>query len=586
MLPLLSEWLMAGGCRTFTIDGETLDLQDVVVEIFRNAFDPEFPHYWAEPRPDKPTQRAVEAALVADSLWRLGDPLLHRLTSRERSNIQKWLASCTVLPERTNNHAWFHCLNQSARLRLSERWPEFSGDEQWMLEDLKALDALFVPGNDGWYSDSPLIPIYDYYNFWTFGNFPLLWSRMIGERYPEWNEKLLSRARLFLEKVPYFFAPDGSHPWFGRSLIYRWALLSPMLLGYQQGVWPHSPGLLRRIVRLNLEFYSKIGSFDAELGKLRETLSAQGTPAVREDYIDNGHPYWSELGMMMYSIPEDAPFWTDPEEPLPAERADFSVRFEGPRMLVTGTRASGQIRWMQACAAPKFLSYRDKYTKFVASSHFPFNILDDEEHAPWDAALVFRDRGTGRSAGRVGVVHGELLEDGVQTRWWTELEGTRIEVLSRVRLIGEFEERIHTIVSFTSLEEMKVDVLEGSHALGIREGEVFGDHRLGAWRYLHSPHSGYAIATRSLAGYERLHAVEWFDEGRTRVNIIHPRMVVNSLEGQLGGPATFASLHYASPRPLEPEEILRRGEELVSVWRAREPARNRKPTNNNITQCR
>ncbi|MBW3553174.1 MAG: DUF2264 domain-containing protein, partial [Gemmatimonadetes bacterium] len=549
--------------------------QEVVAEIFRNAFDPDFPHYWGEGRSDKPGQRAVEAALVADALWRLRDPLLDRLTSRERANVQEWLASCTVLPERTNNHAWFHCLNQSARLRLSERWPEFSGDEEWMLADLEALDALFIPGNDGWYSDSPKIPIYDYYNFWTFGNFPLLWSRMIGERYPEWNHTFLSRARLFLEKVPYFFAPDGSHPWFGRSLVYRWALLAPMLLGYRQGVWPHSAGLLRRIVRLNLEFYTKIGAFDPELGKLRETLSAWGTPAVREGYIDNGHPYWSTLGMMMYDIPEGDPFWTEPEEPLPVERGDFSVRFEGPRMLLTGTRASGQIRWMQARAAPKFPSYRDKYTKFVASTHFPFNILDDEEHAPWDAALVFRNPATGRSAGRVGVLHGELLEDGVRTRWWTDLGGKRIEVLSRVRLIGEFDERVHTILSPVPPEGIEVEALEGSHALGLREGEAYEDHHSGAWRYLRSRRSGHAVATWSLTGYDRLSAVEWFDESRnTRVNIIHPRMVVNSLEGRLGGPTTLASLHYASPRPIELEVLLRRGEELAAGWRARplEPA--------------
>ena len=52
----------------------------------------------------------------------------------------------------------------------------------------------------------PTIPIYDFYNFWTFGNFPLIWSGIIGERYPEWEGKFRERARLFLQKAPYFFA--------------------------------------------------------------------------------------------------------------------------------------------------------------------------------------------------------------------------------------------------------------------------------------------------------------------------------------------------------------------------------------------
>ena len=37
------------------------------------------------------------------------------LTPAERANVNRWLASCTVIPERTNNHAWFTATNQAAR---------------------------------------------------------------------------------------------------------------------------------------------------------------------------------------------------------------------------------------------------------------------------------------------------------------------------------------------------------------------------------------------------------------------------------------------------------------------------------------
>ncbi|HET8654020.1 MAG TPA: DUF2264 domain-containing protein [Longimicrobiaceae bacterium] len=566
ILPLLSEWLAAEKPATVEVDGEEVDLRDVAVQIFRNAFDPAFPHYWGEPPPDRKTQRSVEAALVADALWRMREPLLERLSSRERSNVQRWLASCTRVPERDNNHAWFHCINQSARLRLSERWPEFEGDEAWMRADLEALDALYGSGGDGWYSDSPKIPIYDFYNFWTFGNFPLLWTGIAGERYPEWQAKFRDRARLFLETAPYFYAPDGSQPWFGRSLLYRWAALSPLLLGYRQGAWPHSPGLLRRIVRTSLDYHWRLGAFDPDAEKLRETFSATGTPAVRDTYIDNGSPYWATLGMLMYSIPASDPFWTAPEEPLPVERGDYRVRFEGPRMMVLGTRASGQVRWIQARAQPKFWYYRDLYTKFVASSHFPFNVVRDRNRAPWDAALLFRNRATGNMAGRVGVIDGELLEDGVRTRWFTELDGRRIEVLTRVRLSGEFEGREHVLLEPGALRGLEVELLEGSHALGL-EDERYENRSEGGWRLLRSPRSGHAVATRSLAGYEALDASEWFDEDRDRrVNLVYPRQVVNTLAARAGSAPRFASLHYASPRPLAWKEIRRRGEELAAGW--------------------
>lgn len=567
ILPLLGEWLGAGKPKWLKVDGETVDLEEVAVDIFRNAFDPDFPHFWGKPPADKKTQRSVEAALVADGLWRMRERVVGRLTSRERTNIQEWLASCTSVPERDNNHAWFHCINQSARLRLSERWPEFRGDEAWMLADLKALDALFVPGQDGWYSDSPTIPIYDFYNFWTFGNFPLIWSGIIGERYPEWDAKFKERARLFLEKAPYFFGADGSQPWFGRSLLYRWAALSPLLLGYRQGVWPHSPGLLRRIVRANLEYHWKLGAFDPVTQKLRETFSAEGTPAVRDFYIDNGSPYWATLGMLMYQIPASDPFWTAPEEPLPVEKGDFEIRFEGPRMKVLGRRETGEVRWIQARAQPKSWRYRDHYTKFVASSHFPFNIIASEDRAPWDAALVFRDRATGRMVGRVGVLDGELTDDGVRTHWFTELAGRRIEVLTRVRIRDEFEGRFHTVLNPEALSGLDLDLLEGSHALGLGEGEVADTRLEGDSGILRSPRTGFVVASWRLAGYESVTVHESFEEsGNTRVNMVHPRGATLTLTSKLPGPTGLASLHYAGARPLPAAELSRRARALASEW--------------------
>ena len=102
---------------------------------------------------------------------------------------------------------------------------------------------------------------------------------------------------------PYFFGANGSHVLYGRSLIYRWALLLPLIEAYEQGLWPHSPGLLRRIVRLSLQFHQGIGSYDAESGKLRETYSAQGSTALREFYVDNGHPYWCMPAFSFLALP-------------------------------------------------------------------------------------------------------------------------------------------------------------------------------------------------------------------------------------------------------------------------------------------
>ncbi|MDQ3605550.1 MAG: hypothetical protein M3418_05090, partial [Gemmatimonadota bacterium] len=86
---------------------------------------------------------------------------------------------------------------------------------------------------------------------------------------------------------------------------------------------------------------------------------------------------------------------------------------------------------------------------------------------------------------------------------------------------------------------------------------------------IRSRRSGHCLVTWKLAGYHQLSAAEWFEETkRARVNIIYPRMAVNTLIGRLPAQGEFASLHYASPRPMELEAILRRGGELAAGRRA------------------
>jgi hypothetical protein len=574
MLPALAEYVAAR--PQAQVDG--VDLDALLLSVYRTAFDPKHEHYWGEPPTDKPTQRTVESSLVAIALARLGPEFAAKLSAQERANVNRWLASCTVVPERTNNHAWFTAVNQAARLRLGRTFPEFQGDEGWMLDDLKAMDALAANAADGWYSDDPELTVYDYYNFWTFGNFPLFWSRIAGEFYPDWNAKLRTRAREFLHNTPYFFAADGAVPLFGRSLLYRWALLSPLVLGYEQELWPHSPGLLRRIMRKNLDWWWRMGAYDGKLGKLRETLSPEGTPEVTEGYMDNGHPYWAMQAFTFFSIPPTDPLWTAPEERLPVEIADYTVSIAGPKMIVAGTRASGQVRWLQALNTPRRDYYRDKYNKFAWSSSFPFNVMQsDKNHAPWDQALVLRDTATGVCACRVFPDEGELLEDGVRTTWSTKIGKRMVKVVSTVRLAGEFEHRSH-LLSFQAAPageppgQQTIEALEGSYPLGLAEDEEARREQGPGWVAIRSARSGKLLVCWKVSGHEAIEVLHGFSpENRARVNLVYPRMAVISLSRRLdlaGADAlTLASLHYASPNPMRLAQIQSRAQELIQRWK-------------------
>ena len=555
MLPAMAEYVAAGrDPKSFKVRGDEMPLSDLLLATFRHAFDTAHEHYWAEPPTNKPTQRTVESALVAIALHRLGPEFVGRLTPQERSNVNKWMAACTIVPERENNHAWFTATNQACRLELSRSFPEFKGDEEWMVADLKAMDALAPVGDDGWYSDSPTLPLFDIYNFWTFGNFPLFWSRIIGHRYEKWDTIFKGRVRQFLQKMPYFFAPDGSFPLFGRSLPYRWAIVSPMLLGYEMKLWPHSPGLLRKIVRTHIQWWWDIGAYDEQLGKLRESLTPHGTMAATDPYIDNGHPYWTMLSYTLFSIPKDDPFWTAPEEPLPVEKDDYVVRFEAPRMLLTGTKSSGQVKWLQARNVPKREPYRDKYTKLVCSSHFPFNTMKEKDYAPWDQAVVFRDA-EGKCATRLAVTDGKLLEDGVETTWTTKLGNKTVSVTTQVRLAEEFEFRKHTVQADPAALA-GWQLVEGSHALPLADDETPHAVNGSSWIAIRN-RQDYAVASWRLRGHAASHLASGFDpQQQTRVNIIHPKSAVIGHAGPLNA-LVFTSLYYASPKP-RPMEALRK----------------------------
>ncbi len=536
MLPAIAAWVASGRLpKAVTVDGRNIDLLHVLRDTFRNAMNPLHRDYWGA-SPDKQQQRQVEASIVAWALWLVADQVLPLLTSEERSNIQAWLASCTKVPVRSNNWAWFTAVNHAARLALSARWKEFSGDEKEMMADLSFLDTLAAPGDDGWYSDSKGEAVYDYYNFWVFASHFLYWNKMVGARYPDWAAKFSPRLKAFLQKAPNFFGANGSHVLFGRSLIYRWGVLTPLVLAAEQNLWPHSGGMLRRLVRKNMDALWAMGAYDSQRGKLRETLSPDGTRAVCESYIDNGHPYWGMQAFALFLIPKNASFWRDKERPLPVEQRSFRVRFEGLKMELRGYQKSGEVRWSHGVNGHHEASYRDKYTKLSYSSHFPFCIVTEKDRCAVDAALVFRDTSTGAMAGRAGIVKAELTSEGIDRVWWAVLGGRRIDVRSVILFQGEAERHRHEVNAAAGVE-----VIEGSFALGLRRGEVFEQEELNGGIVLRGEH---VVSGRKVRGFQSVKVEE--QEG---TNIVHARVAIVTLSGIApGGISVWESEFFARPR--------------------------------------
>ena len=61
MLPAMADFVATGQ----PVRVGLVDLAEVILSIYRTAFDPKHPDYWGEPTGNKPTQRTVESSLVA-----------------------------------------------------------------------------------------------------------------------------------------------------------------------------------------------------------------------------------------------------------------------------------------------------------------------------------------------------------------------------------------------------------------------------------------------------------------------------------------------------------------------------------------
>ena len=529
--------------KSVEVEGVEYRLEDILHSALSHGTDPRDKDFWRYASPGHSDQRQVESSIVAFSLWLAGDRLLDRFTPQERKNIQDWLASCTKIEVRRNNWALFTAVNHAARLALAERWPEFSGDESFFRADLESIDRMYA--GDGWYHDSLEGAEYDYYNFWVFASHTLYWDMLVGERFPDLREKFRNRLKQFLETVPYLFGANGSHILYGRSLIYRWATLTPLVLSYRLGLWPLSTGLLRRICNTNLSFLWQAGAWDEENGCLRESLTPHSSREICESYINNGHPYWGMQAFFTAGFPHDDPFWNAPEEPLPVETADFRKIIPAAGILLQGHKQSGQVEMWQARSSGH---YPNKYYNFSYSSHFPFNVGQAEGQVPPDCSLAFSGR-HGAYGRRSGPYAGAIVsESEISWQWKTTVGQAEVEADSRVFIDGELQWRVHK-VSFGGKERLTAS--ESTYALGLEPGEAAEIHSGGVWEHAASRRSGQAVFIRAIYGFLDHHPLAGF-RGREDLNSFCPRAMQASVSAGIdpGGPRLLIAAVYASPSPL------------------------------------
>jgi hypothetical protein len=399
-----------------------INLETLLRDALLDGTNPANPYtYWGDM--GHLDQRIVESADIAVAIWMSRERVFRKMTAAEQEQIIAWLAQVDGKGTYPDNWILFTAMTQAVRHHLGFPSPLDDLDNR-----LRQIDEFYR--GDGWYADGPANE-FDLYNAWMFGWHYLLWAWIDGERRPGQRQKVLERARSFIDGFLHFFGANASYPAWGRSIVYRFAALAPFALGHLLKIAPHDPGLLRRLSSGCIRYFYDNGLLDPQQHFVRQGYHGDFPPAG-EAYISPGSPYWSCHGLFALTFDEDDPFWTAAESPLPVEREDFEVVLPAPGFVVAGRRDTGQVLLLNSRSGPEHDAprhhYTSKYGKLAYSTHLPFNVLPVQGSFAPDAMIsLTRDGQTfgHRLHARAGAVapgfmwskFDELIEDELQSLW-------------------------------------------------------------------------------------------------------------------------------------------------------------------------
>lgn len=330
--PLLAAWLRQGRDREIALpDGRRFDLAAHLLQGIREGVNPAAKGYWGEIG-DR-DQRMVESADIALALWLVRDTIWTEFSSADKANIRAWLAG--VFGKQTYGGNWvlFPLVVHSVLAELGlDPDPSASRAAQAAYED-----AMSQYVGEGWYADGKGGRI-DYYNAWQMHYFYYWLSQMPAAAV----DHALLRQRLleFSSGFQHFFSPAGL-PMFGRSQCYRMAAAAPLLAAASLDRKVMTPGLARRALDASWSYF-------LQRGAVRDGNVTQGycgsEPELLENYSGRASCLWALRSLvLMFSLPQSSPIWSERTVPLPVERADFDITLQAPGFRLRGDRQSGRV---------------------------------------------------------------------------------------------------------------------------------------------------------------------------------------------------------------------------------------------------
>ncbi|KAH6640903.1 hypothetical protein F5144DRAFT_641431 [Chaetomium tenue] len=209
------------------------------------------------------------------------------------------------------NWLWFRVF---ANLGLKKNGGKFS--QERLNADIKHLETFYR--GDGWSNDGPEgIHQMDYYSSSFAIHFlQLLYAKLAAEDDPENAAEFKKRAQMAALDLAHYYDKEGRSIPFGRSVGYRFAMVSFWgALAYADVELP-APltwGMVKGMVMRHLRWWQTQHDMWSSSGTLTIGYSYPNM-YMAENYNSPGSPYWACLAFICLAVPETHPFWTSKEE--------------------------------------------------------------------------------------------------------------------------------------------------------------------------------------------------------------------------------------------------------------------------------
>nr|XP_019014939.1 uncharacterized protein I206_01026 [Kwoniella pini CBS 10737]OCF53720.1 hypothetical protein I206_01026 [Kwoniella pini CBS 10737] len=396
------------GLASLLAGGDKYEGAERWVRGFDSGTNPKGDEYWGESM-DK-DQRMVEMSPLSFAVAMAPEVFYNNQSPEAKKNICAFLQSCIGKKMPDTNWLWFRVF---ANLALRAVGSDFHNPDQ-MEKDLLRLEEFQLPPHDtegddaasaGWSRDGPEdVRQLDYYSS-SFAIQPaqMIYAKLAAKTDPERAEKYRQRARDFLADFVYYFSDEGAAIPFGRSMVYRFAVIataSTMALADIEPAAPLTWGHVKGLVLRHLRYWN-----DAkDIFRSDSTLNIGyrfDNMNMTENYNAPGKlcsPYWCMKAFICLAAPASHPFWTSEELPWPKDILPLTKSLPDPSHIMcrqadhTFFLSSGQVPHYAMRHGPA------KYCKFSYSSAFgfccPTGDMDLGQLAP-DSMLALKDASDG-----------------------------------------------------------------------------------------------------------------------------------------------------------------------------------------------